>query len=697
MEEKSEEKNKDKPPFTNRLIHEKSPYLLQHAHNPVDWYPWGEAAFDAAKEQDKPIFLSIGYATCHWCHVMEEESFEDQEVATALNESFISVKVDREELPEIDALYMEFAQTMIVGSAGWPLNVLLTPELKPFFASTYLPKHSSRGLTGIIELSKKIHAFWKGSERDRITAQADKIVEILKAHIHVQGTEFPAIEHISHTAEILFKIADPVYGGMRGAPKFPLGYQAVFLLHYFLQAQENRALFLVEKTLEMMHRGGIFDHIGGGFHRYSVDPMWHIPHFEKMLYDNAILADAYLQTWRATGRETYRTVVDEILSYILRDMKAPDGGFYSAEDADTLGVEGLFYTWRKEEIITALGKEDGLLFCTFYGVTEEGNFEERSVLSMESTVEEFAEEMQLSPEHCREVLQRSKKLLFKVRAGRKHPLKDDKIITSWNGLMIASFAKAGFYLQNEEYRKAAISAARFIKEHLWKNGIVYRRYRDGEARFHGGLDDYVFLISGLLDLFETGLGVEWLLWAIELTAVLEREFKVEDGAFYQTDGLDTSLLLRKCHFADGAEPSGNAVHAENLLRLYQITADINYRTQAEDIFKAACRYIDAYSLGYCYHLKALQRYYDKRQATVIIAFNEKGEWRQEIMEALAHKVMPHYSLIFREQNDNLESLLPHMKGLLPITDKTTVSICYEGVCKLPVSGKDAIIKALQEL
>ncbi|MDB6081071.1 MAG: hypothetical protein JWO53_343 [Chlamydiia bacterium] len=683
--------------FTNRLIHEKSPYLLQHAHNPVDWYPWGEEAFATAKAQNKPIFLSIGYATCHWCHVMEDESFRDIEVAKALNEVFISIKVDREELPEIDALYMEFAQTMIVGAAGWPLNLILTPELKPFFATTYLPKHNSRGLIGLIELSSKIDGLWKGETQEKILLQAEKIVAILKEHLHTQGKEITAVEHVRRTAEILFKIADPIYGGMHGAPKFPLGYQAVFLLHYFLQSQDNRALFLVEKTLEMMHRGGIYDHLGGGLHRYSVDEKWGVPHFEKMLYDNAILIESYLETWRVTGRDLYSRVCHEILQYILRDMTSPAGGFYSAEDADTLGIEGLFYTWRKEEILTALGKEEGEFFCDFYGVTEEGNFEGRSVLSMEGSLEEFSEAKGVSLQECEIIFEKARKLLFRIREDRPHPLKDDKIITAWNGLMIQSFAHAGFYLQNEAYLQAALRAARFLKENLWKNGVLYRRYREGDTRYHGGLDDYAFLVSGLLSLFETGCGSEWLEWALELTFILERDFKSLDGAFYQTDGVDTSILLRKCHFADGAEPSGNAVHAENLLRLYQITADQNYLIQAEDIFKAAQRYIDAYPLGYCYHLKALQRYYDTKKACVVITFNKQNEFREEILEVLAHKVMPHYTLIFRQKDDRLESIIPHSQGLIPISTKTTVSICHEGVCHKSLDDKESIIKALQGL
>lgn len=683
--------------FTNRLVHEKSPYLLQHAHNPVNWYPWGEEAFRAAKEQDKPIFLSIGYSTCHWCHVMEDECFDDVEVANVLNEIFIPIKIDREELPEVDALYMEFAQTMIVGSAGWPLNLILTPELKPFFAATYLPKTSSRGLVGLIDLARKIEDLWKGDGRARLISQSEKVVEILKAHVHTQGSALPDEGLIRETAEILFKIADPLYGGMKGAPKFPLGYQAEFLLNYFLKSQDARALFLVEKTLEMMHRGGIYDHVGGGFARYSVDEKWHVPHFEKMLYDNAILASSYFEVWRATGRDLYLTVTEEILDYVQRAMTAPEGGFYSAEDADTMGVEGLFYTWKREEVLEILGKELGDFFIDFYNISEEGNFEERSIPFMELSLEEFASQRKMLILECKALLSEAREKLFEARALRPRPLKDDKIIVSWNGLMIYAFAKVGFYTQSEKYRAAAVKAAQFIKNRLWKDGVLYRRFRDGDSRFKASLDDYAFLIHGLLCLFETGESPEWLAWAIELTECLERDFKAEDGAFYQTDGSDPNLLVRKCHFSDGAEPSGNAMHAENLLKLYQITSDKKYLQQAEDIFKAARRYIDAYPLGYCYHLKALQRYYDQKRATLVISFNKQKDFYQEIVEALAHKVMPHHCLIMSQNGDVLSRYLPWAADLVAPGERSRVAICHEGACLRPVDTLDDIEKAIQNM
>jgi uncharacterized protein YyaL (SSP411 family) len=688
--------HEEQVPFTNRLIHEKSPYLQQHAHNPVDWYPWGVEAFQAAKDHDKPIFLSIGYSTCHWCHVMEEESFADAEVAQAINQAFIPVKVDREELPEVDSLYMEFAQTMIVGSAGWPLNILLTPELKPFFAATYIPKNSTRGVVGVIELSQKISELWKSEERNRLAAQADKIVEILKQHAHVEGKELPEEELIEQTVEILFKIADPVYGGMKGAPKFPLGYQARLLLQYYLRTQDTRALFLVEKTLEMMHRGGINDQIGGGFSRYSVDEQWVVPHFEKMLYDNAILATAYVEAFRVTDRARYKQAACEILNYLLRDMASPDGGFYSAEDADSCGIEGLFYTWTYDEILQVIGKESGPRVAEFFGVYEGGaNFEDRWVLHTPYTIEEFASGRGMKPADAFELIHNAKKMLFDARTKRPRPARDEKILTSWNGLVITAFAQAGQYLEEPLFVQAAQKTARFIQEHLYIDGVLQHRLKDGEARFRASLDDYVFLIQGLLALFDATQDSQYISWAIDLTSYLEANFKAEGGAFYQTDGSDEHLLLRKMNFSDGAEPSGNAVHTENLLKLFEITGNAQYLQQAEDIMKAAEHYLSSYPLGYCYHLIALQRYYDQKKATLVVALNSSMSGLSEIKKALIHKVYPHHSVIVKKEGDELlTQVLPRTKEYTPVKQNTTLYLCRNEACEQPINSIDEIVKKI---
>jgi len=568
--------------YTNRLIHQKSPYLLQHAHNPVDWYPWSSEAFMTAKELDRPIFLSIGYATCHWCHVMERESFEDEGVAQLLNETFINIKVDREELPEVDLLYMEFAQSMMSGAAGWPLNVILTPDLQPFFAATYLPPISSHGLMGLTELIGRIREVWTGDEKEKVVEQAEKIVEVFADSVQTKGSELPDYEIIETTRELFLRLADPVYGGMKGAPKFPIGYQNNFLLREAKLSNESRSVFIVERTLEMMYRGGIYDHLGGGFSRYSVDEQWLVPHFEKMLYDNALLIESYLEAWQATQRDIFEEVCKDIIAYVLRDMTHPDGGFYSAEDADTEGKEGYFYTWDYKEIIDILGSDDSELFQDYYGISPDGNFEERNILHIPIPFEEFANAHNISREQLKEQLKAQRKMLFNARNKRPHPFKDDKILVSWNGLIIHSLVEAGRAFHLDEYINIAILAVEFIRRKLWSNGILLRRWRDGEAMFSAGLDEYAFLIRALITLFEADCGVEWLEWALEMTTILEEKFKAEGGAFYQTSGEDINILLRKCQFSDGAEPSGNSVHCENLLRLYQLTGNQHYFDQASE-------------------------------------------------------------------------------------------------------------------
>lgn len=683
--------------FTNRLIKEKSPYLLQHAHNPVDWFPWSEEAFNAAKENDKPIFLSIGYATCHWCHVMERESFENPEVAHMMNETFINIKVDREELPEVDSLYMEFAQSMMAGAAGWPLNVILTPDLKPFFAATYLPSHNQQSMMGLIELIQRIHEVWNSEEKERVMHQSEKIVEAFAENVHLVGDELPEKEQIEDAGEILFKMADPVYGGMKGVPKFPIGYQSNFMLRYSSAMKDSRALFLVERTLDMMQRGGIYDHLGGGFSRYSVDEKWLVPHFEKMLYDNALLISSYLEAWQVTKRDIYQVICEEILHYVMRDMTHREGGFYSAEDADSEGHEGYFYTWTFAEVNDILGPESAL-FCEFYDVTPQGNFEGRNILNTKLRLEEFATKKGMDPQELAALFSMQKQILWKGRERRIHPFKDDKILSSWNGLMIHSMAEAGCAFNDKSYLDGAVKAAQFIKSKMWKDEQLYRRWRDGETLYKAGIDEYAYMIHGLLTLFESDCGAMWLEWAMEMADILKEQFKAEGGAFYQTDGRDPNIILRKCQFSDGAEPSGNAVHCENLLRLYQLTLDKQYLNQAEDVLKAVKTFIDNYPPGYCYHLMNLIRYYDKHGITAVVALNSKEQHLEELRQLFYHAYIPNKAIIWRRQNDKeLFELLPFLRNQEAVGDKTTLYICREGFCEKPLTEFSEMIEAVHKL
>lgn len=680
----------------NRLIHEKSPYLLQHAHNPVDWYPWSEEAFQKAKEEDKPIFLSIGYATCHWCHVMEKESFENKAIAKKMNETFICIKVDREELPDVDGLYMDFAQSMMSGSVGWPLNLVLTPDLEPFFSATYLPPKTAKGMMGMVELIEHMKELWESDEREKVISQAEKIVDLFEDAVETTGENFPDPDLPSDTADLLFKMADPVYGGIQGAPKFPIGYQTSFLFRFYKTEKDSRALFLGEKTLEMMHRGGIYDHLGGGFSRYSVDEAWKIPHFEKMLYDNAILAFTYLEAWQLTKKPIYRRICEEILHYLLRDMKGTEGGFYSAEDADSEGREGLFYTWTQEEIMEVLGKE-GDLFCKFYQVSPKGNFENRNILHVTESLESFTSSLQFDWGTTNHLFEIQKNKLWQAREKRVHPLKDDKILTGWNGLVIYSLAEAGKAFSYRHYIESAVNCARFIRNNLWIDEKLMHRWRQGEAKFQAGLDDYAYLIRGLLSLFEAGAGTEWLEWAIQLTNKLKTDFKSEDGAFYQTeDASHDHLIVRRCDFADGAEPSGNAIHTENLLRLYQITWEDDYLLQAEDILAAANLSMEQYPIGYTYHVMNLHFYYDEKSPTFVIALNSQREHEEELKRLLNEQFIPHKSVIWQTQDIELEEILIKLKEQLPLNDLTTLYICYEGTCEAPITDFQKMAEAIRK-
>lgn len=685
------------PSHSNRLINEKSPYLLQHAHNPVDWFPWGKEAFDLAKKLDKPIFLSIGYATCHWCHVMEKESFENPEIAKLMNESFINIKVDREELPQVDSIYMEFAQALMSSAGGWPLNVLLTPELKPFFALTYLPATGKRGLIGLGQLIQHIRQIWLSQERSELIEQADKIVELFERSFKSVGEAMPTEQTLEMAIETMYGHMDPVHGGLKGEPKFPMSYQSVFLMGFAKAKGDSRALFCVELTLDMMLRGGIYDQLGGGFSRYAVDEKWMIPHFEKMLYDNALLTSAYLDAWKYTRKASYRAVCEETLDYILREMTHPLGGFYSAEDADSEGHEGMYYSWAAYEIKEVLSNEEAEGFCHYYGVTPEGNFEGRNVLYIPHPMEEFAEMHSMPAEEIKEILDRAKAKLFKRRSFRQHPFKDDKIIVSWNGLMIDALIRAASAFNKPLYQESALKAAEFIKTNLWKEGRLFRRWRDNEARFPGGLDDYAFMIKAALSLFEEGCGAEWLKWAMELADVLEKEFKVEGGAFY-FNLEDETLLMRRCEFYDGAEPSGNAVHSENLLRLYQLTLDGKYLMQAEDVIKASTLYIETYAPGACYHLISLHRYFNIKAATVVIALDADQSLKNEIRDFLSNRFTLHTCVIWKETTDKvLPTLIPTIVDKNPIDGQTAVYICRQDRCEAPLLEKSEIFKALERL
>ncbi len=683
--------------YTNQLIGEKSPFLQMHVQKPVNWFPWGKEAFEFAKSQDKPIFLSIGYATCHWCHVMDREAFESEEVARVLNEVFVCIMVDREELPEIDSLYMELSQALMSTAGGWPLNVILTPDLKPFFAVTYLPAKTQKGLIGLTEFAKQIQILWLSEERSQIVEQADKVVELFAEGSPSKGSEVPTKELLQLCVEELFVVVDPVYGGMKGEPKFPISYVCDFLLVFSIAMGDSRSLFYVDLTLDRMHRGGIYDQLGGGFARYAVDGMWNLPHFEKTLVDNAILAKSYLQAFRARKNSVHEEVCRETLDYLLNHLTSSDGGFWSAEDADLEEKEGLYYTWTMHEIDAVLEGDELDLFCSYYGVTGSGNFEGRNILHANLPMTECAEALSLPLEEIKQRLDSSKAKLKKKRDERTPTFVDDKIICSSNGFAIATLALAGRAINVPRYVEAAQKAATFLQMNHWQDGKLLRRYRDGEAGFHAGLDDYAAVINAALTLFETGCGVEYLRWAIEMTGLVRREFKEKDGAFFQTD-VEEDIIIRKCDFYDGAEPSANAVHAENLLRLYQMTGDEKYLCQAEDVFRAANEFIRTFPQGACYYLLALQRYYDAKAPAIVIALNENRDLEEELSAAFFSHYVPHGVVVWKREGDALiDKLLACHADKTPIDGKTTVYLCTQEECEPPLVEREQILGRIRKL
>ena len=577
---------------SNRLIHEKSPYLLQHAYNPVDWYPWSEEAFEKAKAVDKPVFVSIGYSSCHWCHVMEKECFDDDEVAELMNRTFISIKVDREERPDLDSAYMAVCQAM-GRSCGWPLNVIMTPDKNPFFAASYIPKNSSLGMVGMVDLIPQIEDIWK-KRRSNLEKLGIDIKSRLKNLERRSVGEELGKDVLDDAYEELALSFDEQNSGFGGAPKFPTPHRLLFLLRYWSRTKEKPALTMVEKTLRAMRLGGIFDQVGFGFHRYSTDEEWLVPHFEKMLYDQALLALAYTEAFQAIGAGKFKVTAKEVLEYVLRDLTSPEGGFYAAEDADSEGEEGKFYVWTEKQIREALPHSDADLAVRLFGVEASGNYGEAlrkrngaNILHLAEPLEQVAAELRLTLDQLILKLGKIQNLLFKAREKRVHPAKDDKILVDWNGLMIAALARASNVFGDPRYLQAAVKAADFILEKMRdENGTLYHRYAKGEKAIDGFLDDYAFLVWGLLEVHEASFEETYLQAAVELAKMMTKRFwDAENGGFYFTAETAENAVPRRKEAYDGALPSGNSVALLNLLRLAQLTGDPKQKELAGQLVK----------------------------------------------------------------------------------------------------------------
>lgn len=673
----------DKKP--NRLINEKSPYLLQHAYNPVDWYPWGDEAFEKAKEEDKPIFLSIGYSTCHWCHVMERESFEDLEVAKVLNKHFISIKVDREERPDIDNIYMNICQ-VLTGSGGWPLTIFMTPDKKPFFAGTYFPKQDRMGMNGLISLLEIISKEWSGN-RNKILHSSNEILDAIKQPEYMKSGELD--ENSIEEAFLHFKSAfDDEHGGFGSAPKFPSPQNLFFLLRYWYKTKNENALYMVEKTLDSMYKGGIFDHIGFGFSRYSTDRYWLVPHFEKMLYDNALLAIAYIETYQITRNEKYSKAAVQIFTYILRDMTSPEGGFYSAEDADSEGEEGRFYTFAFDEIKALLGDDDGSKFCEYYNITAKGNFDGRNILNLIKSNKEIDTEF----------ISKSREKVFNYRNKRVHPYKDDKILTSWNGLMIASLAIGGRVLGKSEYVRASVLAASFIiKNLIRKDGRLLARYREGDAAIPAFVDDYAFLVWGLIELYETTYNPEYLKIAVDLNNDLIKYFwDDKNGGLFVYGNDSEQLITRSKEIYDGAAPSGNSVSALNFLRLARLTGNSELEDKSRLILNAFSNSIESYPAGYSFSLMVLL-YFKSKSKEIVIAADDMNETLNDIVDIINNKFRPFtISLLYSNENKEIVNTVPGISDYKTIDGKPTVYICENFSCMAPVTDLVLFKQILQE-
>ena len=698
---------------TNRLIHETSPYLLQHAHNPVDWYPWGKEALEKARREDKPILLSIGYSACHWCHVMEHESFENEEIAALMNERFVSVKVDREERPDLDGIYMQALQAM-TQQGGWPMTMFLTPEGKPFFGGTYFPPrdrhYGSQIMPGFPRVLLSVSQTFK-EQRQQVEEQAQQVAEYLQQRdatpLHVQAglqaSGNVALDMLDTAGQALAEEFDNVHGGFGGAPKFPhtMALELLLRIHLHKQAgemssgQHSNELAMVEQTLQAMAHGGIYDQLGGGFHRYSVDAQWQVPHFEKMLYDNALLSRLYLHAYLVTGKSYYRQIVQETLDYVVREMTAPEGGFYSTQDADSEGVEGKFFTWSLAEIEQALPERDAHLFALAYGVSSHGNFEGKNILHVARDVQQIAREEHLSVDEVQASLRQSRTALFQLREQRVKPGRDEKILTSWNGLMLRSFAEAARYLDRSDYLQMAVNNATFLLQTLRKDGRLMRTYKDGQARLNGYLEDYVFLADGLLALYEASFEARWF---AEARTLMEQAIALfadeQQGGFYDTGADHETLISRPRENMDNATPAGNSVAVEVLLRLWAFSGEQSYRQRADDYLRPLADVMVQHPQAFGHVLGALDFAMSLVKEVAIIGQRGATD-TQALLAVMNRRYLPNSVLACAAPDDTQAVQTVPLLAERPLkAGKATAYVCQNFACQSPVNTPEELAALL---
>lgn len=700
--------------YTNRLAREKSPYLLQHAHNPVDWYAWGEEAFEKARKENKPVFLSVGYSTCHWCHMMAHESFENEDIANMMNENFVSIKVDREERPDVDRVYMTYVQAT-TGSGGWPMSVWLTPDLKPFFGGTYYPPEDRWEMSGFKAVLSRIAEAWKSNNKSIADASDAAVRQLLQlTSIPVDKSVKPEESLLDAGYSQIKSSYEPIYGGFSGAPKFPRPVTLNFMLRYYAYSGKQDALAMVLFTLHKMAEGGMHDHIGGGFHRYSVDNYWHVPHFEKMLYDQAQLVCSYLEAYQITHEKFCADIARDILEYVLRDMTGSDGQFYSAEDADSpmpenpvKHAEGAFYVWEWKEIVQALGKEQAEIFSYHYGIEKDGNvpadphgeFYRKNILIVSRSFEDTGREFGKTSDEIRKQLELSKQKLFLVRVLRPRPHLDDKTITAWNGLMISAFARGAQILNEPCYLDAALKALHFAESRLYNanSGTLRRRYRDGESAVDGFADDYAFFIQGLIDLYEASFDIKHLTMAVELQHKQNELFlDKENGGCFNTSGCDPNIILKMKEEYDVAEPSANSITALNLLRLSQMTGDKDFRELAEQTFRCFSAQLQHAPSAMPQMLSALDFHLDNPMQIIIAGRPDAADTRA-ILREIHFRYMPNKIILLADGEEGQQRLakqLEFIKDMTMIDGKATAFICENYVCKLPSNDLSKIIEIL---
>jgi hypothetical protein len=703
----------DKGEKPNRLINEKSPYLLQHAFNPVDWYSWGEPAFEKARNENKLIFLSIGYSTCYWCHVMEREVFENERIASLMNEYFVNIKVDREERPEVDRIYMK-ALTGITGSGGWPMSMFLTPDLKPFYGATYIPPVARYGSPAFPDLIKDIHDQWHIAP-EKFYKTGNQVLNFIKENAFPNGTELSLNETVLKKA--YNKIAgnfDPVHKGFGEAPKFPRPMLFNFLFHYYKRFGEEKSKSMALETLKEIANGGIHDHIGGGFHRYATDNSWRVPHFEKMLYDQAQLANSYLDAYLITHDDFYSSIVTDILEFIINEMTSADGGFFSALDAESaidnsnskLKKEGAYYLWKKGEIDKTLTTEESEIFCFVFGIKEHGNvngtasihadFNDENIIYQSHTIDETATYFNMNKTKVEEIVTTCRNKLALIKKERPYPHLDDKILTSWNGLMISAFSNAYKIIGDERYLMAAEKAADFILAKVFdrKNNILYHRYRDGEAKYEAGLEDYAFFIGGLIDLYEASFNYKWIKSAIELTGIQIKLFydNINHG-FFDTSGNDKTILIKTKEWMENAEPSGNSSAILNLLCLSQMTDNTKWDEIAGNSLAYFSNIINRYPDAMVFMLAAIDFSISKPKQ-IIIAGSLQDPLTAEILKVIRNHYIPNKIVLLIDNPAEYEKFFPFVKDYIRLDGKTTVYVCENYNCKLPTSKITEIEKLL---